>query len=322
METITVAVARERERVRTTTAIGTVRALRSVTLQNELPGTVREAHLEPGQIVEPGTLLVALDVAVEEAEVAALKARAELAETLLGRMQRARDNRGASEADVDRARAERDIARAEVDRARALIERKTIHAPFRARIGLADVHPGQYLEAGTELTTLQGMDEDVHVDFAAPQEVAAGLRAGTPLEIALGDGSTLAATIVAVDARVELATRNSWVRALVADGAAGLAPGSAVRVLVPIGAARTVVAVPVSALRKGPEGDHVFVVRSDEQGRTRTHLVTVVSGAVLDDEVVLESGLAAGETIAASGSFKLREALLVALAPAPAEAAR
>ena len=68
-ESITVATAKAREHRRTTTSIGTVLALRSITLRNEVPGTVERVALTPGQIVEPGTLLVALDVSVEEAEL-------------------------------------------------------------------------------------------------------------------------------------------------------------------------------------------------------------------------------------------------------------
>src|SRR5262245_15223961 len=124
MEAVTAAIAEEREHVRTATSIGTVLALRSITLRNELAGTVREVMLQAGEIVEAGTVLVALDVAVEEAELEAQEAEARLAETLLGRLQRASENHGASEADVDRARAQRDVALANVGRIQAIIERK------------------------------------------------------------------------------------------------------------------------------------------------------------------------------------------------------
>lgn len=321
LESVALARAEEREHRRTTTSIGTVLALRSVTLQNEIAGTVSEVHLVPGEIVEAGTLLVALDVSVEQAELAAQEAQANLAETMLGRMQRALGNRGASESDVDRARAERDIALANVGRTRAVIDRKTIRAPFRARVGIADVHPGQYLNEGSELTTLQGIDDAVHVDFTVAQAVAAGLREGDSVEVwATGSAEPLTATIVALDARVDPHTRNALVRARLASagGAAGSpAPGASVRVRVPVGPPRTVVSVPVSALRRGPAGDHVFVIAPDQAGRLRAHVRPVQSGAMLGDEVVIESGLKAGEEIAASGSFKLREAVLVAVA-APA----
>src|SRR2546430_13395635 len=75
-------------------------------------------------------------------------------------------------------RAGRDVALAQLARTRAVIEKKTIRAPFRARVGISDVHPGQYLNEGTELTTLQGVDAAANVDFTVAQAVAAELHAG------------------------------------------------------------------------------------------------------------------------------------------------
>ncbi|MFO0985095.1 MAG: efflux RND transporter periplasmic adaptor subunit [Planctomycetota bacterium] len=314
MESVTGAVAVEREHVRTTTSIGTVLALRSITLRNELAGTVRKVVLETGKIVEAGTVLVALDVSVEEAELHAQEAQARLAETLLGRMQRASETHGASAADVDRALAQRDVALANVERTKGIIERKTIRAPFQARVGMADVHPGQYLNEGTELTTLQGVDDAVNVDFTVAQQVAAALHVGDLVTVlGAADSPPFPAAIVAIDARVDPMTRNAMVRARIEGPDRLPVPGSSVRVHVPIGAPVQAVVVPVSALRKGPAGDHVFVLAPQEDGRVRAVQRTVASGPVLGDEVVIESGLAAGEEVAASGSFKLREGVLVAV---------
>lgn len=320
VEAVTAAVAEQRQHRRTTTSIGTVLALRSITLRNELPGTVRYVMLTPGQIVEAGAVLVALDVSVEEAELAAQEAQAALTETVLGRTRRLRENRAVSEEELDRARAERDIALAQIARTKAIIARKTIRAPFRARVGLADVHPGQFLDAGTQITTLQGVDDAVHVDFAVAQLVAEGLRPGEPVHIlATGDSTPIAARIVAVDARVDPTTRNATVRARIGNGNAARvpAPGASVRVRVPVGRPQTAVVVPASALRRGPGGDHVFVLASDENGQTRAHARLVQAGPILGDEVLILEGLAAGERVAASGSFKLREAVLVAIAGDP-----
>jgi membrane fusion protein (multidrug efflux system) len=295
-----------------TTTIGTVVALRSIRLRNELAGTVRRVSLEPGQVVEAGTVLVGLDVAVEQADLAAEQAQAQLAEVNLTRMERMAAQRAVSAMELDTAVAQRDVARAQVARTRAIIERKTIRAPFRARVGIADVHPGQYLNEGTELTTLQGVDKDAYVDFTVTQRVASSLHRGAHVEVFTTDGATpVEATILAIDARVDPGTRNATVRARIAD-AETVAPGASVRVRVPTGDARMATTVPVSALRKGPEGDHVFVLSRDEHGDTRAHVRQVRAGAVLGDDVVIESGLEAGERVAVSGSFKLREAALVA----------
>ena len=311
IESVTMAVARERQYRPTTTSVGTVLALTSITLRNELPGTVRQVMLTPGRVVEAGTVLVALDVSVEEAELEAETAQADLAATTLARLERLREAQATSQEEVDQARAARDVALAQLARTRAIIARKTIRAPFQARVGLSDVHPGQYLNEGTELTTLQGVDAAANVDFTVAQAVAAELRPGEPIVVfAAGEPHPMTARIVAVDARVDPATRNALVRARITSHAP--APGASVRVEVPVGPTTTVVAIPVSALRRGPSGDHVFVIAADSAGHSRAHEQPVRSGPVLEDEVVILSGLTPGQQVATSGSFKLREAVLVA----------
>jgi membrane fusion protein, multidrug efflux system len=314
MEVVTAALATEREHRRSTTSIGTVLALRSITLRNEVAGTVERVRLTSGQIVEPGAVLVALDASVERAELQAQEAQAALARTTLDRLQGLRKHNATSQEEVDQARAQYDVAQAQMVRTRALIAKKIIRAPFRVRVGIADVHPGQYLNEGTELTTLQGVAEAVHVDFTVAQRVAAGLEVGDSVAVYAGNDDTpLSARIVAVDARVDPNTRNATVRARL-TGAASPAPGASVRVVVPVGPLDTIVGVPVNALRKGPQGDHVFVIEPDSAGKPRAHVRAVQSGPVLGEEILIYGGLKSGEQVATSGSFKLREAVLVAIA--------
>ncbi|HVE79848.1 MAG TPA: efflux RND transporter periplasmic adaptor subunit [Gemmatimonadaceae bacterium] len=315
IEVVAAAVAREREHRQSATSIGTVLALRSITLRNEVPGTVRHVNLRPGQIVGAGAVLVALDVSVEEAELEALEAQAELARTLLARTERMVERRAASQIELENARAGRDVALAQIARTRAIIARKTIRAPFPARVGIADVHAGQFLDAGTELTTLQGVADAAHVDFAVAQTVAAALRPGQRVDVfATDDPAPIPARIVAVDSRVDPSTRNATVRARIESAERAPSPGASVRVRVPVGKAHIAVVVPVSALRKGPAGDHVFVLAADSAGKTRAQLRQVRSGPMLGDDVVIVAGLAPGEQVAASGSFKLRESVLVSVA--------
>lgn len=320
MEVVRGAVAETHEHRERTTAIGTVLATRSVTLRNEIAGTVADVDLVPGRVVEEGAVLVALDVSVERAELSALQARAELARTTLERYERMAARQAASAIELDNARAEHDIALAEIARTRAVIERKTVKAPFRARVGLADLHEGQFLESGTLLTTLQGVDDAVDVDFSVSQRVAAGLSPGDEVEIVVGErpARTIAARVSAVDARIDPVTRNARVRARVQDPGGQLAPGASVTVRIGVGPARSVVVVPASGLRRGPAGDHVFVLSEADDGHLRAHLRPVEAGPVLGREVVILSGLAPGERVAAAGSFKLMDGMLVSDAELPA----
>jgi membrane fusion protein (multidrug efflux system) len=317
VELITTAEAVARPHRAKTTAIGTVLALRSVTLRNEVPGTVRYARLTPAQIVEAGTVLVALDVSVEESELKALEAQAALARTTLDRVTRLISDRAAPQSELDRARAEYDVALAQIARTKAVIARKVIRAPFRARVGISDVHAGQYLDQGTTLTTLQGVGEEVNVDFSVAQRVVDGLRVGDGVQVVTGDNAKpLNACIVAVDSRIDPTTRNAMVRARLTDADAVVAPGASVRVILPYGVKSTAIAIPASALRKGPAGDHVFVIAPDSTGKQRAHSRPVQTAALIGDTVLIASGLAAGEKVAASGSFKLREDLAVKTADA------
>lgn len=317
-EAIAVAPAVTQQHQATISAIGTVIALRSVTLRNELAGTVRTAALTPGKLVDAGAVLVALDVSVERAELRSREAQLTLSETTLARLNRLLERRAVSQEEVDRANAERDMAAAEIERIRAVIERKTIRAPFRARIGMADLHIGQFLSEGTVLTTLQGVDEAVHVDFAVSQAVAAGLAVGDTVRVApTRESQPIAGRIVAIDARVDPTTRNAVVRARL-GGALDVAPGAAVRVEVSVGRRTDAVAVPVNALRTGPEGEFVWVIEADSAGSDRSHLRPVKAGAVIGETVLLSEGVQVGERVATSGSFKLREGALVSVTAPPA----
>lgn len=321
VELVTLATAEARQHRASTTAIGTVLALRSITLRNEVAGTVKQVNLQSGQVVEPGTVLVALDVSVEEAELQAQEAQAKLAETTLARLERLREHKATSQEEVDQARAERDVALAQIARTRAVIARKTLRAPFRARVGIADVHQGQYLNEGVTLTTLQGISGEAHVDFAVAQGVAAALRAGQSVEVLTDDDAVPhRARIVALDARVDPTTRNATVRARLEATSHAPAPGASVRVRVPVGALGTAVAIPVSALRKGPGGDHVWVVAADSSGALRAHERKVTASTVLGDTVLILAGLTPGDQVAASGSFKLRDGVRVQPAEQPATA--
>jgi membrane fusion protein, multidrug efflux system len=321
-EMVEATTAQPRQHQPSTTSIGTVVALRSIVLRNELPGTVHEVALQPGAVVEAGTVLVTLDTSVERAELTAQRAEAELAESRLNRTRQLVTHGAISVEELDTASAQQLVMRAQIARTEAIIARKTLRAPFRARVGIADVHPGQYLEQGTQLTTLQGVADAVYIDFAVAQQVAAGLRIGDSVQIESeqrAGARQVEARIVAIDARVDAKSRNTTIRART-DAAAVVSPGASVRVRTASAPAQSALAVPTSALRRSPGGDHVFVLAKDAEGNLRAQLRRVQAGPALGDEVLIEHGLEAGERIATAGSFKLRDTALVAIAASTAAA--
>ena len=143
------------------------------------------------------------------------------------------------------------------------------------------------------------------------------MRAGDKVEVLTTRSEPVIASILATDARVDPTTRNASVRATIADAKLAPPPGASVRVQVPAGISRIAVAIPASALRKGPGGDFVYVVAQDKDSKPRAQQRPVQVEALAGDEVVIRDGLAVGEQVATSGSFKLRDAVLVSVIPKP-----
>lgn len=313
MEAVASTVARTGEVVATTRAIGTVVALQVLELRNELPGIIAEMGFTSGSIVEQGQLLIRLDTRQEEAGLAAAEAEAQLAKQQMDRRENLRGSPAYSPQEVDRTRSEYLAATARARSFAVSIDRKRIVAPFRARVSITNLQPGAYLDTGTLISRLQGLDEDAYVDFVLPQDAATIIGPGSQVTVsgtALPQGPT-SAEIIAEDDSVENLSRTVRLRARMKGLGASVRPGTFVDVVAVIAKPRESVLVPLTAVRRSPAGQHVFVLTS-EDGKTRARLRPIETGPVQDKDIVVEKGLKAGEVIAAAGSFKLRDGVLVA----------
>lgn len=296
----------------TTRAVGTVVALRQVEIRNELAGTVVEVGFSSGDIVEAGQVLVRFDTRQEQADLSAAQAQARLARLTFERRQVLRSSQTVSAQELDRAREESAAASARVLSLQMGIEKKTISAPFRARVGLSDLQPGAYLDAGSPIAMLQGVDSDAYVDFSLPQDAALAIRPGTAVRLARPQipGGSVTATIVAEDESVNGSNRALRFRALASGLGETLRPGAFVDVIATTAPPQPALFVPLTAVRRASFGQHVYLLL-EEQGELRARQRIVQTGPVQGDEIAILGGLAEGELVAAAGSFKLREGLLV-----------
>jgi membrane fusion protein (multidrug efflux system) len=299
-------------------AAGTIVAREFVSLSNELAGTVARVEFGSGQVVEAGQVLLELDTRSERAELRSAEADIELARVTANRSQRLLEQRAGTQAQVDRARAELAQAEARREVVATAIARKTLRAPFRGRIGLRDVHPGQYLAEGTEITTLESVADGVYVDFRLAQELAAQLAPGARVRLSGGAlRGDAEAVVLAIDARADEASRTVRLRAEASGLGAEAKPGAFVEVTVASGSPREVLVVPVAAVRRAAYGDHVFAIGASGDGgpELRAEQRFVETGPVVGTEIVILDGLAAGDRVATEGSFKLRQGSLVRVAP-------
>jgi membrane fusion protein (multidrug efflux system) len=221
-----------------------------------------------------------------------------------------------SRAEFDRATADYRQTDARVAEIQAVIERKTIRAPFSGILGIRQVNLGQYLAGGDPLVTLQSVDP-IYVNFGVPQQAAARVPIGRAVRVTT-DGVTGAewtGRVTAIDSLVDEATRNIRVQATLGNPGGRLRPGMFVQSEVALGASQTVIALPASAISYAPYGDSVFVVSDlkDDSGKSYRGVRQqfVKAGPARGDQIAVLSGIKPGDEVVTSGVFKLRNGAAV-----------
>jgi membrane fusion protein (multidrug efflux system) len=288
-------------------------ARRSVLLSNELAGTITAVGFESGETVEAGRTLVLLDTSEEQAQLAAARANAEIARLELSRNEKLIASGAAAEEARDQARARHDAGVAVVNRLLAVIEKKTLRAPFDATTGLHQLDVGQYLERGSVITRLIGVSDTLWIDFTMPQQQAT-IAVGEAVSVLIpGREGPVNAEVIARDTFVNERSRNVGIRATV-PAETDLLPGSLVKVEVPLSEPVMVTLVPVTAIRRSAFGAFVFVLRPAEEGARgeyRAVQQTVTLGPQRGEEIIVATGLVPGDRVAADGAFKLKDGALV-----------
>jgi membrane fusion protein, multidrug efflux system len=309
-EAVTTIVARQERWPDALGVIGSVTAVRGVTISADLPGVVERIAFDSGMAVTEGDVLAELDTRTERAQLAAAEAQLDLTKANLERTRGLRDEQIVAPADFDKAEAEYKRAAAAIGEIRAAIGRKTILAPFSGVLGIRQANLGQYLAAGMPIVSLQSLSP-VFVNFAVPQQQIARIRAGAEVHVALENGGAeLRGNVTAVDSVIDESTRNIQIQATIPNSTGLLRPGMFVQTSVVLGVAGSVIAVPISAIAYAPYGDSVFVV-SDLKGPDGKPFRGVVQrfvklGASRGDQVAVESGVGPGDEVVTSGVFKLR----------------
>src|SRR6185437_5930789 len=158
-------------------AIGTVSASRGVDLTVETAGLVKEIRFAANEQVKAGAVLIQLDDAVQQADLAAAKTQAALDKMTLERAAVLQKRGVGSDVTVDSARAAADASASQVAKLQALVDQKQIRAPFNGTVGIPRVDLGQYLAPGTIVATLQDL-ETMYVDFSIPEQQIGLLKIG------------------------------------------------------------------------------------------------------------------------------------------------
>ena len=293
-------------------AVGSARAVNGANLSSQISGIVSAIHFESGADVRQGAPLVDLTAEDDIAHLEALKATTELARLTYERDQRLVKTKAISEQTVDTDKWTLKNDEAQVAQQQALVDYKSIKAPFSGRLGIRQVDLGQFLAAGTTVVTLQQLDP-IYVDFFLPEQALAQIKVGQHVaaKIDAYPSHSFDGTISAINSLVDVATRNVQIRATFNNPDSRLLPGMFATVDIDVGSARRLVTLPQTAIAYNSYGNIVFLV--EEKGKDaagKPQLVArqtfVTTGETRGDQVSILSGVKEGDTVVTAGQMKLR----------------
>jgi len=292
-------------------AVGSLRAVRGADLSLEVSGVVDAISFNSGDDIEEGATLLKLRAQDDAAKLESLQATAELSQINYERDQKQFKIQAVSQATLDADAANLKNANAQVAQQQAILDKKTLRAPFAGHLGIRAVDLGQYLSAGTTIVTLQALDP-IFLDFFVPQQSVDQVRLGQTVAVRVDafKDQIFSGEITAINPKVDANSRNVQVRAALQNADRKLLPGMYATVDIATGAPRNYITLPQTAITFSPYGDTVYVIdskRNEADGKpqlvARQSFVTV--GAMRGDQIAVIKGVDEGDMIVTAGQIKL-----------------
>lgn len=287
-------------------AVGTLKSNESVMLRPETAGRVSAISFKDGAVVNKGTVLVALDAAIQEAELQQASATLALAKSNHQRNLELLGRKFLSQQAVESSAATLKVQEAAVQLAEARLARTRVKAPFRGVVGLRNVSVGDYVKEGQDLINIEDIGS-LRADFRLPESYLGRLNKGLAIEVTSDalPGERFKAVLDAVDPLVDQGGRAISARARLDNAAGKLRPGMFVRVRLLFGERKAVLMVPEQAVVPGAQPAVFRVVDG------KASLVKVRLGVRRAAQVEILEGLAEGDVVVTAGQLKLREGVPV-----------
>jgi membrane fusion protein (multidrug efflux system) len=287
-------------------AIGTANANESVNITSKTTNMVTSIRFSDGEVVNAGQVLVELDRAQTEADLAAAAAAFAESQSQFNRSRELFNTQALSKAQYEQLEATMKSNQARVDAAKARLADTYIRAPFAGRVGLRRVSLGTLISPGTVITTLDDLSA-IKVDFAVPELNVGELRSGQAIAARSSayPGRNFVGKVASVDSRVDPGSRAVMVRALVPNRDGALKAGMFLTVDLSK-ERRAALMVPEQALVPEQARQFIYVVQGPKVNKREVKLGRREPGFV-----EITDGLRAGDHVVIEGTLKLREGSLV-----------
>jgi membrane fusion protein, multidrug efflux system len=303
-------------------AIGTGQAFKTVSVESQIAGIVKEVRYQQGQVVHRGDLLITLDkspflaaLAQSEATLARDKAQSQLDQSELQRYDELYKQGIVSKEQYDQylatstaARATVNVDEAAIQTAKIQLSYCSIYAPISGVTGAQLVYPGATVKANdVPVLVVINQISPIYVSFSVPQQYLESVkrrmaRSRLPVQATpSGDSSPETGTLTFVNNAVDPSTGTIDLRASFANSDQRLWPGQFSNVLLRLGEQQNVLVIPSQAVEAGQQGDYVFVAKADMTVDVRQ----VNAGQTVNNETEILRGLSLGETVVTDGQVRL-----------------
>ena len=328
---VTVAVVTRQDRPVYATGLGTVQASQTIRIHTQIDGKLEEVLFTEGQHVKKGDVLAKIDPRLFQAALDQAKANKAQDAALLVAAEKdlARDRmlvtrNAVSEqildlqvAKVDQLKASIAADDTAIETAQTQLDYTTITAPNDGRVGIRSVDAGNIvrasdagsraLDAGGPIATLM-LTRPTAVVFTLPARFLGDVRramARGPVEVTVYDQDNRnpisTGTLLLVDNAVDQTSGTIRLKAMFANDEDELWPGESVNAHLLLETRSSVLAVPPTAIQRGPQGLLVWVITANNTSEPRV----VEVGPTTGNLVIVTSGLDDGERVVIDGHYKL-----------------
>jgi membrane fusion protein (multidrug efflux system) len=291
--------------------VGSLKPFRGADLSVEVPGIVAEVNFDSGGDVAAGAQILRLIDADDVAKLRTLEASRDLAESNYKRDQAQLARQLISQAQFDVTAATLKSFQAQVAEQEAVVQKKTLRAPFAGHLGIRVVNAGQYIAPGTVAVTLQALDP-IFFDFFLPQQTLEEIKVGQAITVKVDTYPAMifSGKITTIDPKVDPATRNVAVRATLPNPDRKLLPGMFANATIVTGTPQRYITLPQTSVTFNPYGNTVYLVQHktgpDGKDSLLAQQAVVTTGDTRGDQIAILMGLKDGDEVVSSGQTKLQ----------------
>lgn len=274
----------------------------SVVLKSEVSGLVTGIYFKEGSNVTKGTTLVKVNDRDIQAQLQQALTKQKLSATTEERAKQLLAKGAISQEEYDSALADLKSLQSQSQLIRAQLAKTSIVAPFSGRIGLRSISTGEYLTPATVIANLVSTNP-VKITFSIPDKYANQIKMGAEI-IFTTDASTKEniGKVYAIEPSINATTRTLQVRALAPNANNLLLPGSFAKIKLSLSTLNDAILIPTGAVIPVLKGKIVFITKDGKAEERK-----IEAGTRTDEQIVITSGLSAGDTVLVNGSMSLKK---------------